>query len=170
MKNKELFANIVSDNRDKIVLYCKHLLKRSFTEPCNFSGWNYRVVIDIDGELDYLLGSNNSFSGEIEGTMLCVAKFPADYGNDIDLGSVHENMTTEEYNDYADWYCKTYGCEIETIDDIYKELNDWEEVQTYKPELYAKVLEIYIRNEVECMLEYKIHSELDEIIEYLEEF
>ena len=164
MKNKELFAKIISDNRDKIALYCKDLLKRSFTEPCSFNGWNYRVVIDIDGELDYLLGSNNSFSGEIEGTMLCVAKFPADYGNDIDLGSVHENMTTEEYNDYADWYCKTYNCVPKDIDEIYCELNDWEEVKKYKPEIYNETLEIYIRNQIECTLEYKIHDELDMLI------
>ena len=164
MKNKELFAKIVSDNRDKIALYCTDLLKRSFTEPCSFSGWNYRVVIDIDGELDYLLGSNNSFSGEIEGTMLCVAKFPADYGNDIDLGSVHENMTTEEYNDYADWYCKTYNCVPEDIDEIYCELNDWEEVKKYKPEIYNETFEIYISNQIECILEFKVNDELDMLI------
>ena len=169
MKNKELFAKIVSDNRDKIALYCKDLLKRSFTEPCSFSGWNYRVVIDIDGELDYLLGSNNSFSGEIEGTMLCVAKFPADYGNDIDLGSVHENMTTEEYNDYADWYCKTYNCVPEDIDEIYCELKDWEEVKKYKPEIYNETLEIYIRNQIECILEFKVEDKLDILLENLAE-
>ena len=169
MKNKELFAKIISDNRDKIAAYCEDLLKRSFTEPCSFSGWNYRVVIDIDGELDYLLGSNNSFSGEIEGTMLCVAKFPANYGNDIDLGSVHENMTTEEYNDYADWYCKTYNCVPEDIDEIYCELNDWEEVKKYKPEIYNETLEIYIRNQIECILEYKIQDKLDILLENLAE-
>ena len=164
MKNKELFAKIVSDNRDKIALYCKDLLKRSFTEPCSLSGWNYRVVIDIDGELDYLLGSNNSFSGEIEGTMLCVAKFPANYGADIDIGSVHENLTTEEYNDYADWYCKTYNCVPEDIDEIYCELNDWEEVKKYKPEIYNETLEIYTRNQIECILEFKVNDELDMLI------
>ena len=170
MKNKELFANIISENRYKILDYCKDLLKRSFLEPCAFSGWNYRVVIDLDGELDYLLNSNGGFMQEIEGTMLCVAKFPANYGTDMDIGSVHENMTTEEYRDYADWYCRTYDCEIDSIDEIYRELNDWEEVKKYKPEIYNETLEIYVRNEVEAILEYKIHQELDEIIEYLEEF
>ena len=163
MKNNKLFTKIVEDSRDKISEYCKDLLEKSFLEP-SFSGWSYRVVIDLDGELDYLLSNNGGFMGEHEGTMLCVAKFPADYGNDIDLGSVHENMTTEEYNDYADWYCKTYNCVPEDIDEIYCELNDWEEVKKYKPEIYNETLEIYIRNQIEYILEFKVNDELDMLI------
>lgn len=168
MKNNKLFTKIIEDNRDKISEYCKDLLEKSFLEP-SFSGWSYRVVIDLDGELDYLLSNNGGFMGEHEGTMLCVAKFPADYGNDIDLGSVHENMTTEEYNDYADWYCKTYNCVPEDIDEIYCELNDWEEVKKYKPEIYNETLEIYIRNQIECILEFKVNDKLDILLENLAE-
>lgn len=163
MKNNKLFTKIIEDNRDKISEYCKDLLEKSFLEP-SFSGWSYRVVIDLDGELDYLLSNSGGFMGEHEGTMLCVAKFPADYGNDIDLGSVHENMTTEEYNDYADWYCKTYNCVPEDIDEIYCELNDWEEVKKYKPEIYNETFEIYTRNQIECILEFKVNDELDMLI------
>ena len=169
MKNKDIFVNIINDNRDKILNYCKNLLKESFLEPSPFSGWSYRVAIDLDGELDYIVSNNNSFIGEHEGTMLCVAKFPADYGTDIDIGSVYDNMTTEEYNDYAKWYCETYACVPEDIDEIYCELNDWEEVKKYKPEIYNETLEMYVHNQVECILDHTIDYELDELIETLTE-
>ena len=53
------------------------------------------------------------------------------------------------------------------IDEIYCELNDWEEVKKYKPEIYNETLEIYIRNQIECILEFKVNDELDILLQNL---
>lgn len=106
--NNQILLNLLEKEeiQEKIVsLYCE-LDKNRFAEG-GMSGWSYKIVLDIDGDVDYMYVSNNTTRQDVhEGKAIIVATLDSVVEVSTDsLGDVEDVEDIEEFkksiiNDY----------------------------------------------------------------------
>lgn len=131
--NMKLYNWLMDDDkREEILELGLKLAKESFDNT--LQGWDYRIVLDIDGGIDYQYTNNGSLMSEHEGIGLCVLKVSGYV--DIDdsyLDCVENSIDDDEYNNFIEWIKTQYGSD----DECYV---NWNEYQEFNEENYFKLL------------------------------
>lgn len=145
--NMKLYNWLMNDDkREEILDLGVKLLKESFDNT--LQGWDYRIIIDTDGDIDYQYTNNGSFMAEHEGTAACVLVVGGYV--DIDdsyLGYIEDELTEEELMAFKKWLMNEY--ETTNEDDI-EEYITWSEYSEFNEEYYNELLKEAWESSVDC--------------------
>lgn len=146
------FIDLLSDEkiREEIInLYCKLDLER-FTEGSHMgSGWGWTIILDEDGDVDYMYASNNNMRMDVYNGSAIEVAFLSDNA-EVSTDSMGDIENVEDYKDFIkhlEEEFETYALEKNLEDEDYEEekqeyINDnatWMNYYDFNQEGYKKI-------------------------------
>lgn len=121
---KEKFLELLrrDDIQDKIKdLYCK-LDKNRFLEGTGSSGWGWKIILDKDGNVDFMYNSNNTSRMDVFNGDAIEVVYLEDNA-EVMIESLGDIESIEDYNEFKVWLGEQFDLHENTdeSDEEYKE-------------------------------------------------